>query len=512
MQRRNAAVFWSGLEAGCGGLLSFASAFLIARIVGPAELGIAAVVVAPQVLLCVAVNALFADAIAQRATLDEATASSAFWASVTVGCVAALIQAAIGPLLALTFDDPRLPAMAMLLALPLPLVGAGGAAQGILMCQRRYRALAGRTIIGQGLGTAIGVALALRGAGAWAVVAQQATTACLGAATLLVRSGWRPHLCCRAAPVRALLAVGLPLVSATLVQHGRYRLFVLAVGDMTGAATLGQMHLAFRLVDTVRDLTATALWRLLLPVFAARQHDQSQLSATIDRTLRLSGLVMFPLWGAMALTAGPFVALLLGPAWTASAEAALPLIGLAFWTSLAFPAGVAAVARGATGYTLTANLAATALTLGGAMLLRPETPFAASLIWVAAQSAVTPYAVVMSARALRLPPLRPLRAGVRPALLTGLATLAAFLAASMPGTPSAALAQLILRLALFAAVLLPTVLWLLRADLLEAWGAAGLDALRPSPAMRERGSNGAGGSPSPAKREREGPVAKATGG
>jgi teichuronic acid exporter len=151
-RRRSGAVFWSGLEAGCAATLSFASAFLIARLVGPAELGIGAAVVAPQVLLCVAVNALFADAIAQRAELDEATASSAFWASVAIGCAAACVQAILGTLLAGALSDQRLPAMALVLALPLPLVGAGGAAQGLLTAQRRYRDLAGRTIVGQGLG------------------------------------------------------------------------------------------------------------------------------------------------------------------------------------------------------------------------------------------------------------------------------------------------------------------------------------------------------------------------
>jgi PST family polysaccharide transporter len=474
MQQARGAVFWSGLEAGCAGLLSFASAFLIARIVGPSELGIGALVVAPQVLLCVAVNALFADAIAQRAVLEEEAASSAFWASVAVGCAAALVQAAMGPLLALSMDDARLPAMALLLALPLPLVGAGGAAQGILTSQRRYRALAGRTIVGQGLGTAVGVALALAGAGAWAVVVQQATTSCIGALALLVRSDWRPRLCCRLSAVRPLLAVGLPLVSATLVQHGRYRLFAMVIGDMAGPATLGQVHLAFRLVDTVRDLTATALWRLMLPGFAARQHDQGELCGALDRCLRLSGLVMFPLWGAMALTAGPLVALLLGPVWAPSAAATLPLIALAVWMTLGFPAGVAAVARGATGYTLAANIAATVFTLGGAMLLRPESPMGAALIWGAAQLAVAPYVIIMGARALRLPPLRSLRAGLPAAALAGLATLAAYLVASLPGAPSSAPAQIALRLAMLAVLFLPLAAWKLRADVREVRISAGL--------------------------------------
>ena len=90
-------VFWSGLEAAAAAGLSFISAFIVARLIGPAEVGIAAAAVSVHVLLWVAVNALFADAIVQRADLDDATMASAIWASTAVGGVAALIQFASGP-------------------------------------------------------------------------------------------------------------------------------------------------------------------------------------------------------------------------------------------------------------------------------------------------------------------------------------------------------------------------------------------------------------------------------
>ncbi|MBS0562464.1 MAG: oligosaccharide flippase family protein, partial [Proteobacteria bacterium] len=429
--RRGDAVFWSAAEAGAAGLLSFVSAFLVAHLVGPGELGIGAAVVAPQVLLWIGVNALFADALAQRPAVDEDTASSAFWASLGVGCLAALAQAGCGLALSRAMDDPRLAAMGAALALPLPLVGAAGAAQGILTRRRDYRTLASRTILGQGLGSLVGVGLALAGAGAWAVVAQQAAGSFAGASVLLLRAGWRPRPRCSPTLVRGLLAVGGPLVAGTLVQHGRYRLFALAIGDVAGPVALGEVHLAFRLVDTLRDLTATALWRLMLPSFAERQHDRAALFGALDRCLGLSGLAMFPLWGALALAAGPLIALLLGPAWAGAARAALPLAAVACWTSLGFPAGVAAVARGATRYTLAANLAMTALTLGGVWLLRPETPRAAALIWVAAQLALAPYVVAMAARALRFRPLRTLRAGLPPLALAGAATAVAAAASAL---------------------------------------------------------------------------------
>jgi len=431
-------VFWSAFEAGTSAVLSFASAFVVARLVGPAEVGIGAAAVAVHVLLWVVVNALFADALVQRPTVDDATASSAFWTSTAIGATAALLQAAAGWPLAHALSDARLAPMAAVLALPLPLVGAGGAIQGLLTRDRAYRVLAGRAVIGQGLGTVTGICAALAGAGAWALVLQQLVTSTAGALALLLRAPWRPRAVWQWAPVRALLCVGLPLTASTLVQHGRYRLFAVLIGITAGPASLGQVHMAFRLVDTVRELAMTALWRLMLPGLAERQHDPPALGAQVDRLGALSGLVVFPLCGAMAVTVRLLVGLLLGPVWEPAGLAALPLIGLTAWLFLGFPAGVAVVARGKAHYLLIANLAATVAVLLGVAVLRPVHPFEAVLVWLVAQLLIAPYTLIVAGRFLpkassgsglsRL--VRPIRGGL-PVL--GLAATATALAALMPG-------------------------------------------------------------------------------
>ncbi len=403
-QRVAGHVFWSGLEAVAAACLAFASAFIVARLIGPAEVGIAAAAVSVHVLLWVTVNALFADAIVQRANLNDSTMASAFWASTVVGVLASAIQLAAGPLLALVLADPRLPAMSAVLAIPLPLVGAAGAMQGRLTRDRDYRALAGRTLIGQGFGTLTGITAALAGAGAWSLVIQQTVTATVGALALLVRADWKPLRHHSARPtlraVRELLALGLPLTASTLVQFSRYRLFALLIGATAGAAPLGEVHMAFRLVDTVRELTFTALWRLMLPAMSSRQHNLTELRAVLDRCLGLASLVVLPLLGAMAVTVVPLIGLLLGPAWAEVGPATLPLIALTAWLFLWFPAGAAMVARGAPGPALIANVAAVVAMLAGVALVRPATPFQAMGVWLAAQLITSPYTVAMTARVL----------------------------------------------------------------------------------------------------------------
>jgi len=447
-------VFWSGLEAAVAGGLSFVSAFVIARLIGPGEFGVAAAAVALHVMLWVGVNALFADALVQRAALDDTMAASAFWASVAVGGLCAVLQAGAGWLVAASLGDSRLIAMSALLALPLPLVGAGGVVQGLLTRRRAYRVLAGRAIIGQGLGTAAGIAAALGGAGAWAPVLQQCVTSAAGALALLLRADWRPRAVCRWQKVRALLHVGVPLTASTLVLTARYRLFALLLGGTAGATALGETHMAFRLVDTVRELCSTALWRLMLPVLAERQHDVPTLRAAVDRLLARTSTAMLPLCGAMALCLPTLVHRLLGPAWSASGVAAEPLIALMALLVLMFPAGVAVVARGQTGRTLWGTVACLLLTLAGVAWLRPGSAVQAVLVWCGAQVLVAPYLLWISGRAVGTGPLRPLRAGLAMVAVTVAGLVAALAIPWMVGENAAPVQLALVRVAVFGAVVL----------------------------------------------------------
>ncbi len=422
-------VFWSALEAAGSAVFSIAAAFVIARLIGPSELGIGAAVVAVHVLLWVAVNALFADAIVQRTTIDDTLLSSAVWASALVGCGAAALQAGSGWLLAWMLDDARLVPMALLLALPLPFVGMGGALLGLLTRQRRYRALAVRTLIGQGAGMALGIALASRHAGSWAPVAQQGAGSLISAIVLICAAGWRPRLVWQSSSVRSLLRIGLPLTASTLVQIGRYRIFAILIGGIAGAASLGQIHVAFRLADTLRDIAFTALWRLLLPVLSECQHDQAALLRQVDRMVRLSSAALLPLCGGLAVALVPLTTLILGPAWREAGAAAEPLVALTALLALMFPSGVALMAAGQARFTLYANLTGLAATVAFVLAVRPATPWAAVLVWCGAQMFVSPYSLWVNARALGVGPLRPLRAGV-PMLLV---TAAGVAAAAMTG-------------------------------------------------------------------------------
>jgi O-antigen/teichoic acid export membrane protein len=175
----------------------------------------------------------------------------------------------------------------------------------------------------------------------------------------------------------------------------------------------------------------------MLPALAERQHDQRLLRAEVDRLLGLSSWLMLPLAGGMAVSVPLLIESVLGSAWAPCGHAVAPLCAVMALLALMFPSGAALVARGRAQHTLFANMIGTAATLGLAIVVRPEGPGSAALVWLGGALIAAPYALRMNGKAVSTGPLRPLLAGLPSLGVTGLALLAA---AMLPGLSGGALA------------------------------------------------------------------------
>jgi PST family polysaccharide transporter len=161
-----------------------------------------------------------------------------------------------------------------------------------------FRAFAIRTAVAVTLGGSLGLALALRGFGARALVAQQLATTAVGLGLYWVLSGWRPRL--RFSPRAARDLLGFS--TGTLI--GRLGMFVNRRAD---ALLMGLFF----------GPTAVGLYRLADP----RHQDQpDRLRESFVRCVWISACLALPPLGVLAAGA-PELAGLLGARWRDAAPA-----------------------------------------------------------------------------------------------------------------------------------------------------------------------------------------------
>ncbi|MDZ7685334.1 MAG: oligosaccharide flippase family protein [Gammaproteobacteria bacterium] len=155
----------------------------------------------------------------------------------------------------------------------MPWVAAGGALmglsaipRGLLMRAFDFRQLAIRSAIATTVAGALGIVLALRGAGVWALVVQQLTASALVFGLSLMMARWVPQLDVAYRKAAGLLQFGVNIMGAQLASVGGRNADNVIIGAVLGPAALGVYSLAYRLYEAASELVVGSAGAGLLHV------------------------------------------------------------------------------------------------------------------------------------------------------------------------------------------------------------------------------------------------------
>ncbi|MBO4205220.1 lipopolysaccharide biosynthesis protein [Micromonospora echinofusca] len=324
--RVRAAIGWSYLlTAGRVGS-SILVTFLLARLLGPTEFGLLAMALVFITIAQTLIQQGLVSAIVQRDVLTPAHLDAAFGVLVLAGVGIGLLTAAASPLWALLNGTPGLTVICLALSPLVPVQALAIVPEALLRRELRFRAVAQRTLLAAVLSGIVGVALALAGAGVWALVGQQLVNGVVSMVVVWLVCPWRPGRRLRLGAIRELWAFSAHSASAGLGVLLSNRADVIVTGIFFGPVATGIYRLAARLPDLLVDVAVRSLQQVALPSLSRLQRDRAALAAHLTGLQHLGAVAGLPVLGILAATAGPLVALL-GPQW-AGTETPLRLLCL----------------------------------------------------------------------------------------------------------------------------------------------------------------------------------------
>ncbi|MPZ26529.1 MAG: oligosaccharide flippase family protein [Micromonosporaceae bacterium] len=322
--RLRSAVFWSyALTAGRVGTTTVVL-FVLARMLGPAAFGVVAIGVLVLNLAQVLLQQGMISAIVQRDQLTDDHLDAAFVAMLLAGLVAGAAMAASGPLWALLAGEPQLTTVCLALSPLVPVHALMVVPEAVLRRALQFRAIAVRTLAGALAGGAAGIALAVAGAGLWALVAQQLVTGLASVIVLWVVCPWRPSRRPRIRAIRDLWRFSAHSANAGIALTLSTRADQFVTGLLFGPVTMGVYRLAVRLPEMLVEVTARSLQQVALPALSRLQDDRAAFARRLVELQHLAAVAGLPLLGVLAGTAEPLVGLL-GPEW-AGTELPLQLL------------------------------------------------------------------------------------------------------------------------------------------------------------------------------------------
>lgn len=300
-------------------LIQSIATVVLARLLTPADFGVVAMVTAITGLASAFAELGLSEATIQREEISRDQVSTLFWINVAVGSGLTLVTAAIGPLLAWFYREPRLKHLALLLSLTFLISGLRVQHNALLKRQMRFLALAIRDVSSYAVAVPVAITMAWRGAGYWALVALPLTMnfTQMVLSWLMVR--WVPSRPRRDAKVRSLVVFGGNVAASYLVTNVARSADSILIGWHWGAGPLGLYSRAYNLLMLpVRQLSLPA-GTVAVPAFSRVQDDPDRFARYYLRAASLILWITAPVFGFLFVAAQPLIVLVLGNQWRESA-------------------------------------------------------------------------------------------------------------------------------------------------------------------------------------------------
>jgi O-antigen/teichoic acid export membrane protein len=305
-------------------------AVVIARLLAPHDYGLAAMALVFASLVLVFSDLALGAALVQRRTLTEDDRSTVFWMSMAAGVVFTLVGVAASGPIADFYGEPAVRPLFAALSLAFVVTSLGTVQSALLTRTMDFRRLELTVMIGNLGGAAVGVAAALDGRGAWAIILQQLVTATLSSALLFIVCPWRPHLRFSLDSLRSLRAFSANVFGQRVLYYLHRNTDNLLVGRFVGASALGVYGLAYNVMLVPFTRIAGPLQEVLFPAFSRMQDDPRRIADAWIRVTRLVAALAMPALVGLAIVAPDFVQLVLGRRWAA----ATPVLQILVWVGL----------------------------------------------------------------------------------------------------------------------------------------------------------------------------------
>lgn len=308
-------LMWRFLERFGAQGVTFVVSIILARLLDPEVYGIVAIVTVFTAILNVFIDSGLGNALIQKKDADDLDFSSVFFFNMFMCVVLYLLLFAAAPLIAKFYKMPLLTPVIRVMSLTVIISGVKNVQQAYvskhLLFKRFFFATLGGTI-----GAAVlGIWMAYKGYGVWALVAQGLFNAAVDTLILWITVKWRPKLMFSMERFKALFSFGWKLLVSQLIDTVYNNLRQLIIGKLYNADNLAFYNRGYMLPNVFVGNVNTAIDSVLFPVMSNAQDNVESVRSMTRRSIQISSYIMWPIMLGIAAVSKPLVAVLLTEKW-----------------------------------------------------------------------------------------------------------------------------------------------------------------------------------------------------
>lgn len=311
-------IVWSSVDRFATQGITFIFNILIARILLPSDYGVVAMLAIFLAISQTFIDSGFGTALIRKPDRTETDFCTVFYFNIAVSLILYLILWVAAPYIALFYDIPLLESVTRVVSLKLVFSSLSGVHNAKLSIDINFKARAKISIAVTLLTGAIGLWMAYRGYGVWALVMQSVISSLLSSILLWVYVRWMPAMTFSWKSFREMFSFGSKLLASGLLDTIYNNVYTLVIGKFFSATSLGVYSKADAFAQFPSSNITGVLQGVAFPVLSSIQNEDERFANAYKQFLRLSAFVVFPLMIGLAAVADPFIRLVLTDKWAGS--------------------------------------------------------------------------------------------------------------------------------------------------------------------------------------------------
>lgn len=323
-KKTRSAFVWNMVDRIGSQLMSTIIGITLARLLGAAEYGLTGALAIFIALSQALTDSGFSAALVRKQTITEKDYNTVFYYNLFVAVVLYISGYFAAPAIAQFFGEPILTPVARVL-FTVFIFNALCLIQNAKMVKEiNFRKVATINVCAIVISGVIALIMATQGYGVWALVAQITIQSFIKMLMQWVWGGWKPRAVFSWQSFREMFAFSSNILLANILNVLFLNIYSAIIGRLYSSRELGYYSQA----NKWSDMGVTTLYGIIqnstYTLFSAIQSDPERLLRSYRKSMKLTAFITFPALLALALTARPFILILLGDKW----EASIPMFSL----------------------------------------------------------------------------------------------------------------------------------------------------------------------------------------
>lgn len=307
--------FWRFAERIGAQCVTFVVSIVLARLLDPEVYGLIALVTVFTGLLQVFVDSGLGTALIQKKDADDLDFSSVFYFNIVICVVLYLLMFISAPWIASFYHNQELVPVIRVMSTVLIISGVKNVQQAYVSRNFLFKRFFFSTLGGT-LGAAIiGIYMAWKGYGVWALVIQYLFNSFVDTVILWLTVKWRPRLLFSFKRLKSLLSFGIRLLGVSIISTLYNDIRSLIIGKVYTATDLGYYNRAQQFPQVIAINIDSSVDSVLLPAMSQQQDDKSTVKHTVRLSIKICTYVLMPLMLGLGACADTVVNLLLTEKW-----------------------------------------------------------------------------------------------------------------------------------------------------------------------------------------------------